>query len=232
MDPISIASLIAMIAGAGLQYKASSDASKRQREQALAAQQRQLNEQNAASAAAAKRAADYDPTTRAANQQAIEQQLTDTYSKQVSQPQITAQGVQVGTTLPEGQGGTEYLKARAKEQAKTTASLHALAGLMARIGAPGELRRNEAVAFGDTAGEIGRIQNGAGNLFAADQVGIEAAGNPSPGMLFAGAALRAAGGAGMSGAGRGTTAAPRSYSSPGMWDMTNRPGSNGGSWLR
>src|SRR5205085_6793507 len=83
IDPITIASLVAMLAGAGLQYKASTDASKRQKEQALQSQQRQLAAQNEATAAAAKRAGDFDPTTRQQNQQQIQDQLTDTYDKQV-----------------------------------------------------------------------------------------------------------------------------------------------------
>lgn len=186
-----------MVAGAGLQYKAQSDASKRQREQALQAQQRQLAQQDQATRVAAQRAAQFDPSTRQANQQAIEQQLTDTYEKQATQPQITAQGVQVGSTIPDSQGTSDYLASKAKETAKATASLRALAALMGRIGGAGELRRNEAVAIGDTAGQIGRIQNGADNLFAADQVGVQAAGVPSAGMMLAGAALSGAGQYGM-----------------------------------
>lgn len=190
-----------MLAGAGMQYKASTDASKRQKEQALQSQQRQLAAQNEATAAAAKRAGDFDPTTRQANQQQIQQQLTDTYDRQVSQPQITAQGVQVGSTIPQAQGGTDYLTAKAKEQAKTTASLRGLAALMGRIGSASELRKNEAVGFGDTAGEIGRIQNGAGNIAGIDGIGIQAAGTPNAGMMFAGQVLGAAGGYGASTAG-------------------------------
>jgi hypothetical protein len=201
MTGFEIAALIAMIAGAGMQHKAQSDAAKRQREQAVMAQQRQLNAQNEATAEAAKRAADFDPTARRDNQQQIEQALTGTLDQQVSQPQITAQGVQVGTTLPEGQGGTEYLTAKAREQAKATASLRGLAALMGRIGSASELRRGEAVGIGDTAGAIGRIQGGADNIAGIDGVGVQAAGQPNLGMMIAGQALSAYGGSKLAGSG-------------------------------
>lgn len=200
--------IIAMIASAALQQHSQTQANKRQSRQAVMAQHRQLTAQNEATDAAARRAAQFDPTARAENQQQIQQQLTDTYTREATQPQISAQGVQIGSTIPDAQGTTDYLTTKAKEQAKAAASMRALAGLMGRIGSAGELRRGEAVGIGDTAGEIGRIQTGAGNIFGADQVGIEAAGQPNPGLMFASAALRAYG-AGTAGGARGTAGAAK-----------------------
>jgi hypothetical protein len=192
MDPLTIGALVAMIGGAAVQQKAQSDALKRQQREAVAANQRQLAAQNQATAKASQRAEEFDPTRRQQAQQALEQQLTGELQQQVQGPQITAQGVQVGTTIP---GGTQdYVVAKAKEQAKATASLRELAALMGRIGSAGELRRNEAVALGDTAGDIGRIQRGADNVFGVDQVAINAAGQPSVGAMLAGEALKGAGG--------------------------------------
>jgi hypothetical protein len=186
-----------MLAGGAMQYKASTDAAQRAKQQAVQAQQRQLMAQNAATDVAAQRAAQYDPTIRDQNQQQIQGALTQTYDQAATKPQITAQGVQVGTTIPDSQGTADYTLAKAKETAKTTASLHALAGLMGRIGSASTLREGEAVGMGDTAGAIGRIQGGAGNIAGIDQYATQQAGNLNPGMLFAGQMLGAAGKYGM-----------------------------------
>lgn len=184
--------IIAMIASAAIQQQAQSSALKKQQQQAVQMQQRQLQARNQATGEAMKRVQEFDPNDRNTKQQDIAQQLTGEYEREVAGPQLTAQGIQVGTTLPQGQGGTEYLTAKAKEQAKTTASLRELAALMGRIGSQSELRRGEAIGIGDTAGNIGRIQSGAGNMGAIDQIGINAV-QPNPFAMLASQALSAYG---------------------------------------
>lgn len=190
MDPASIGFLIA---SAALTAHTTNQAAKRQQAAARQAQLRQLNAQNLATEAAARRAIEFDPKSRNDKQADIAQELTGQLQQEVAQPQITAQGVQVGTTIPNAEGGTDYLKAKARETAKSTESLRQLAALMGRTGAASELRRGEAVRMGDTAGEIGRIQTGANNIFGADQIGIGAAGQQGIGPALASAALSAYG---------------------------------------
>lgn len=203
MDPITIAALVSMIASAGMQAYDGQRAASSQKNAALQAQQRQLQAQNQATQAASRKASEFDPTQRKQEQDAIQQEMTAGLEQQIAGPQVTAQGVQVGSTLPQGAGGADYSVTKAKEQAKSAASLHALAGLMGRIGSAGQLRQKEAVGIGDTAGEIGRIQNGAGNIFQADQAGIQAAGRPDMFTQLASTALGAYGSAQMAGAGLG-----------------------------
>jgi hypothetical protein len=195
--------IIAMIASAALNHYTQTRAAKQQKAEALAAQQRQLNAQNEATAAAGKKASEFDPTQRRDKQQEIAQALTGELEQQVAGPQLTAQGVEVGSTIPDAQGTTEYLTAKARETARTQASLRELAALMGRIGSAGELRRQEATGIGDTAGQIGRIQSGANVMSGIDQVGIQAAGQPNAGMSLASDALRAYGAYTMGGAGGG-----------------------------
>lgn len=228
MDPFSIASIIAMIVGGAVQQQAQSSALKRQKQQAVMAQQRQLDAQNEATQVAARKASEFDPTQRKDRQDQIQQQQQDELTHQADTPQLTAQGVQIGSTLPEGEGSKDFLVAKAREKAKTTASLHALAGLMSRIGSANELRRNEAIGFGDAAGEIGRIQTGSNNMGGIDQIGIGAAGQPSLGAMFAGEALRAGGayGLGRKPAGRhGSAGGNLQYPEHGMTSGGN------GAWL-
>lgn len=206
MDPITLA-IISMIGSAGLQAFNADRAASSQKNAALQAQQRQLASQNQATQVAARKASEFDPTQRQAAQDAITQELTAGLDKQVAGPQITAQGTQIGSTLPDGDGGAEYSVARGKEQAKSAASLHALAGLMGRIGSASQLRQNEAVGIGDAAGAIGRIGSGAENIFQADQAGIQAAGRPNIGMQVASSALGAYGASQLAGAGLGAAGA-------------------------
>lgn len=209
MDPISIG---LMLAAAALSAKANNDAAKRQQAQTREAMGRQMAQQQRATETVAKRAGQFDAGERKDKNDAIAQQLTEGYEREVAAPAITAQGIQVGTTIPDADAGGDYLKTKARETAKSTASLRALAALMGRTGAASELRRGEAVSIGDTAGDIGRIGTGANNIWGADQVGIQAAGQPSLGMQLASSALGAYGMGRMASAGVG--GAPSSVGTP------------------
>ena len=187
MEPISIGM---MLLGSALQAYATNQAAAKQRQMAVESQRRALASQNQATDVAMKRVQEFDPNTRKKNQDEIQTQLTDQYQKAAAAPQITAQGVQVGQTIPGGT--TDYLSTKARELAKATESNRNLAALMGRIGSAGELRRNEAVGIGDTAGEIGRIGTGADNMARIDRIGINSVA-PSLGMTLAGRALGAYG---------------------------------------
>lgn len=188
MDPISIG---AMLLSAFVQAKTQSDAAARQKRMAVESQQRALASQNQATDAAMKRAQEFDPTVRKQNQDEVTQDITQQLEQSVPSKPITAQGVEVGATIP---GGTaDYLTSKARETAKAAESSRQLAALFGRIGGAQQLRRNEAVGFGDTAGEIGRIQTGANNMGNIDQIGIEAAGQPSLGGMLVSSALGAYG---------------------------------------
>lgn len=187
MDPLSIG---IMLLGAAMSAKATNDAAQKQQRLAMESRQRALQAQNQATDVAMKRVQEFDPTVRKAQQDEIQTQLTDKYQQAATPAPITAQGVQVGQTIP---GGTaDYLAAKGRETAKAAESNRNLAALLGRIGSAGQLRRNESVAFGDTAGQIGRIGTGADNMSQIDQIGINAV-QPSLGMTLAGQALGAYG---------------------------------------
>lgn len=187
MDPLSIGM---MLGGAFLSAKAQQDAAARQQRMARESQQRALQAQNQATDVAMRQVQQFDPTVRKTAQDEIAQDLTQRFEGAATAPPITAQGVQVGQTI--NGGTTDYLAAKAREMAKATESNRNLAALLGRIGSAGQLRRNEGVAFGDAAGEIGRIGQGADNMGQIDQIGINAV-TPSLGMTIAGQALGAYG---------------------------------------
>lgn len=218
-DPVSIG---LTLLGAALSSKAQSDAASKQRRMAVESQQRALQARNQATDVAMRRVQEFAPEQRQQRQDEIAQDLTQQYEQAAATP-ITAQGVTVGQTLPQGGGTTDYLTSRAREAAKATESNRALAALFGRLGAAGQLRRDEAVGLGDTAGEIGRIQTGADNMAAIDQVGIDSV-QPSIGMSLAGQALT---GYGLGKLSTPAKAAPKifgnSYANPDMLNIVSMP---------
>lgn len=181
--------ILPQIIGAALQKRAYDQAADRQQAEIARMRQRQMMAREQATGEVMRRVQDFAPAARQQQQQEIGQQMSGELLQQAT-PQITTQGVQVGATLPEGAGSTEYLAAQAREKQKTMASMRQLAQLMGRIGSAGEQRKNEAVNMGDTAGAVGRIQSGAGMQAGLDQLAVQNADRVSPGMLIAGEALR------------------------------------------
>ena len=219
MDPLSIG---AMLLSAVVQQQTQAAAAQRKKQMAIQSQQRALASQNQATDVALKQVQEFDPGTRKEKQDQIQQDLTAQYEKAASSP-ITAQGVQVGATIPDAAGSTDYLAAKARETAKAAASNRSLAALFGRIGSAGQLRQGEAVGIGDAAGEIGRIQTGANNVANIDQIGIQSAGQPSLGGMLVSSALGAYG--------MGRASLPTAKAAPGMFDMI--PGGiTQGRWLR
>ncbi|WP_137921692.1 hypothetical protein [Hydrogenophaga sp. 2FB] len=227
MDPITIG---LMLAGAAITAHGQNQVLKKQSRIAVAGQQEMLNERNKATDVALRKALEFNPDNRAEQQQEIAQAMEGDYRQAVEGTPITAQGVQVGSTIPTAAGTGDYLAATAREKAKSTESLRTLAQLMGRIGSAGQLRRNEAVGIGDTAGAIGRIQNGADNM---NQINSHQANmvTPSLGSQLIGGALTSYGAGRMASAGLGAAKVPAgAYSNPDIMQAGFRPVSawNGG----
>jgi hypothetical protein len=220
MDPITIG---LMLAGAAITAHGQSQALKKQKRIAVAGQQEMLDERNKSTDVALRKAAEFNPENRAQQQQDIAQAMEGDFRQAVEGSPITAQGVQVGSTIPMAAGSSDYLAATAREKAKSTESLRTLAQLMGRIGSAGQLRRNEAASLGDTAGQIGRIQDGAENM---NQIsGIQAgAVTPSLGSQLLGGALSSYGAGRMATAGVGKAATPSlgTYANPNLMEAGRR----------
>lgn len=221
MDPITIG---LMLAGAAITAHGQNQALKKQNKIAVAGQQEMLNERNKATDVALRKAAEFNPDARAEQQQEIAQAMEGDYRQAIEAPPITAQGVQVGSTIPTAAGTGDYLAATAREKAKSTESLRTLAQLMGRIGSAGQLRRNEAVDLGDTAGQIGRIQDGAENMNQINSIKAGAV-TPSLGSQLVGGALSSYGAGRMATAGVGAKAAvpAGAYSNPNLLTAGYRP---------
>ncbi len=198
-DPISLGLLLG---GAAIQNYGQQQALKKQQAIMRESQQRQINARNQATDVAMRQVQEFDPTARQGRQDEIAQALTADYDQAVTGTPITAQGVQVGSTIPTSAGTSDYLTATAREKAKSTESLRQLAQLMGRLGSASQLRRDEAIGIGDAAGEIGRIQTNANNMAGIDEMRAAAV-TPSLGTQLIGGAMSAYGGGRLATAGLG-----------------------------
>lgn len=188
-DPITIA---AMIASAVVQQQTQAAALAKQKRMAVESQQRAIQGQNQATDLAMKRVQEFTPEKRQENQATVTDELTSKYQEAASRAPITAQGVEIGSTIPDSAGSSDYLKTKATQMTKAADANRALAALFGRIGGAGQLRRNEAVGIGDTATDIGRVGTGVQNVANIDQIGINSV-QPSLGGQLLGAALGAYG---------------------------------------
>lgn len=214
---------LAMLAGTAIQSYGQNQALKKQQGIMLRSQREQIDARNQATQVAAQRASEFDPTQRQDRQDEITQSLEGQFNEASQGTPITAQGVQVGSTIPGASATGDYLAATAREKAKSTASLRDLASLMGRIGSAGQLRRDEAVGIGDTAGQIGRIQGNANNMAEIGTMEANAV-TPSLGSQLLGGALSAYGATTLGNSGLGGVSAPgkiysTSFANPDMRDL-------------
>lgn len=193
MDPFTIASLVAMVAGAALQQKAASDARRNQQRQIQENLMRQQGFQREAEQAALDRAKEFAPEVREEKQKQLEQAATD----QMIQPVEQAAPAMQDQSAVQGNVSADYTAGRAKSQAEQLRSANALASILGKITGAGRLRQNEALGMAETGQLIDRLKSfsqGSGN---AAQIGISRAGQPDGGTMLAGGLLQAGGSAGL-----------------------------------
>lgn len=191
-----IAALIAAVAGAALQAKASSDARRNQQRVIQDNLMRQQGFQREAEQAALDRAKEFAPEVRQEKQQLLEQAATE----QMIQPVEQAAPAMQDQSAVQGNVSADYTAGRAKSQAEQLRSANALASILGKITGAGRLRQNEALGMAETGQLIDRLKSfsqGSGN---AAQIGISRAGTPDGGTMLAGSALQSLGALGASGA--------------------------------
>lgn len=197
MDPLTIAALVAMLGGAAMQYKASTDASKRASRETRAALERQRQFQLMAEQKAAEAARNYTPEDRKKEQQQIEDQITT----ELTQPVVEAQNINAQGAGAQGDVSQDYNRAKAESDVNRLKSAEALARLLGRTTSATRLRQNESVRFADSANAVDRIGNFARGQYGADQLAIDQAGIPDAGLQLAGGLTSALGGAALMGGG-------------------------------
>lgn len=189
----TIASLVAAVVGAGLQYKASSDAQKRTREETQRALRSQKALQLEAEKHALDRAGDYETPKRQQEQQQIADEITQALVAPVSE----SQAIRAGQQTTQGDVSSEYTTTKAASDLQTVKDAENLARMLGRTTSAGRLRLNEGIRLMDTGQQIGTLGNFSRGQDMADRYAIQGAGQVDPGMVLAGSLLQSAGTAGL-----------------------------------
>lgn len=193
MDPFLIASIVATLAGSAIQYKASSDAQKRQQAEIQRSLENQERLQREAEQKALTKAAEFDPADRKQQQAEIADQITTELIKPVSESQAI-RAEQQGTV---GNVSSDYDAAKTRADLNTMKNAENLARLLGKTSSASRLRMNEGIGLMDTGQEIDMLANFSRGQQAADNIAIQQAGQVSPGMSAVGGALQGIGTAGL-----------------------------------
>lgn len=190
---LTAASLVAMVASAAIQYKASQDAQDRQRQEIERSLEARARLQREAETKALNTAKQFDPIDRKAEQAAIEQNITTELMAPVSE----SQQIRAQQQTTQGNVSDDYTTAKAKSDVNSLKSAEQLARLLGKTTSSNRLRMNEGVRLMDTGQQIDQLNSFSRGQQTADNIAIQRAGNINPGMVFAGQLLGAAGSAGL-----------------------------------
>lgn len=197
MDPFTIAALVAAVAGAGMQYKASQDAQERQRREIAASLEAQRKLQMEAEAKAMGAAKTYETPKRAAEQEQIATEI----EQSLIQPVSESQAIRAQQSTTQGNVSDAYTTAKAKSDLETVKQAEQLARLLGKTTSASRLRMNEGIRLMDTGQDVDRIANFSRGRSGADNIAIQQAGLVDPGQVFLGQLLQSAGTAGLMGGG-------------------------------
>lgn len=203
MDPFSIAALLAAVVGAGVQYKAQSDAAERQQREIAAS----LLKQDEYSRKAEKKALDTAQTYSPGKRMAEQDQLATEIEQSLIQPVAESQAIRNQQTTTQGDVSQDYTAAKARSELETMKQAEGLARLLGKTSSANRLRLNEGVRLMDAGMDVDRLGNFARGQYGADQIAIQQAGNPNAGQMFLGSVLQGLGSAGMAYGGSMGTAA-------------------------
>lgn len=199
MDPITIASLIASIAGSYMQYQAAQDAQERQNAAIREGLQRQRDLQIQAEQKAMDTAREFDTEGRKTEQTQIADQITQELVAPVSE----SQAIRAQQQTTQGNVSDDYTTAKAASDVQSLRAAEQLARLLGKSTSANRLRMNEGIRLMDAGQAIDQLGSFSRGNQAADQIAIEVAGRPDAGMQFGGSILQGLGTAGLIGAGSG-----------------------------
>jgi len=193
MDPFTIAALVAAVAGAGMQYKASTDAQERQQREIAASLEAQKKLQMEAEAKAMGAAKTYETPKRAAEQE----QLATEIEQSLIQPVSESQAIRAQQQTTQGDVSDDYTTAKAASDLETVKQAEQLARLLGKTTSASRLRMNEGIRLMDTGQAVDQLGNFSRGQQGADNIAINQAGQVDPGQMFLGSLLQSAGSAGM-----------------------------------
>lgn len=197
MDPITIASLVAMFAGSAMQYKAAQDAQERQNAAIREGLQRQRDLQIQAEQKAMGTAREFNTEDRRTEQT----QIADQISQELLTPVSESQAIRSQQQTTQGNVSGDYTTAKAASDVASLKAAEQLARLLGKSTSANRLRMNEGIRLMDAGQAIDQLGNFSRGNQGADQIAIQVAGRPDAGLQFGGSVLQGLGTAGLMGAG-------------------------------
>jgi vacuolar-type H+-ATPase subunit H len=192
MTGLEIAALVAMVAGAGMQYKATQDARSRQDASIRESLARQRELQQQAEQKAMSTAREYGTEDRRTEQTQIADQITQELLTPVSE----SQAIRSQQSTTQGNVSNDYSTAKAASDVQSLKAAEQLARLLGKSTSANRLRMNEGIRLMDAGQAIDQLGSFSRGNQAADQIAITQAGRPDAGLQFAGSVLQGVGSAG------------------------------------
>lgn len=194
MNPLTIASIGAMLGGAYMTKKANDDAARRQAE----AIRRGLENQRRLRSEAEQKAMDlaknnFTPNDRVENQAKIEDEINRNLIAPVERGHIDF-SKNLGTS---GNVSKDYNNSKAQSDLNVLKTSRDLARIMSKVSSADRLRMNEGVNMMDTGREIDMLHNFSRGQQGVDEMATARAGIPNSNTLFMGNVLGMAGQAGL-----------------------------------
>lgn len=197
MEPLTIAALAAMVLGAGVQYKANTDAQERQQREI----QTSLESQRALQLQAEKKATEAASKFETPKRQEEQTQIADQMTADLMAPVSESQAIRATQQTTQGNVSGDYTAAKAASDLNSIKSAQSLARMMGKTSSANRLRMNEGIRLIDTGQDMDRLANFSRGQAGADNVAIQQAGQVNPGQMFLGSLLQAGGSAGLISAG-------------------------------
>lgn len=197
MDPITIASLVAMFAGSAMQYKAAQDAQERQNAAIREGLQRQRDLQIQAEQKAMGTAREFNTEDRRTEQT----QIADQISQELLTPVSESQAIRSQQQTTQGNVSGDYTTAKAASDVASLKAAEQLARLLGKSTSANRLRMKEGIRLMDAGQAIDQLGNFSRGNQGADQIAIQVAGRPDAGLQFGGSVLQGIGSAGLMGGG-------------------------------
>lgn len=201
MDPFTIVSLIAAVAGAAMQH----DANRKAQERMEAETRRSLENQRRLQMHAEKRALDTASTYETPRRQAEQGEIAEQITQELIAPVSESQAIRQSQQATQGNVSEDYLTARVASNLNALKQAEQMARLLGKATSASRLRINEGIRLMDAGMDVDRLGSFSRGQAGADRIAIDAAGRTDPGQMFFGALLQAGGAAGLSGGKGGKT---------------------------
>lgn len=191
MEPLSIAALVAMVAGAAYQRQASIEAQDRQQQAIINGLNAQEELQKKAEKVALDKAKEFDPNERIKNQAQLEEQI----SSELIAPVSESQKIRSENAGVQGNVSDDYNTAKAKADLNTLKTAESMARLLGKTTSSNRLRMNEGIGLMDAGQSIDQLNSFSRGQQGADNIAIQRAGLTDPNKVFAGQLLQSIGSA-------------------------------------